>query len=568
MSVRISYRVSDSALPTNLLTTADFTYDGFFIPDNSGSRFNFSLGLLSGRRYTDMHGTNTLRLLISGPFTDYAVLEISEPGVGTSKTTGVAGAPTASIYRNWTNVFAGKTQCELTFDGCASGTAKFSGLGYVGDAYGHGTQLLATYISNYQVNAGDPSLMSVTLLDDETSTCFGPWIADVLCQKFAGSIGLIPDPAWIAATGSGKCFIHNPVEGNQGSATRGANIIAFDPPANSTPPYTPTNLPPVTPTFTTKVALMYDATHPQARNTNFVLETQRADEGYAAAAAANPSWTAGLPFFNQGSGANVAYIGFDWTNAACWIKTTNKTGVIFIAQQTETLAGMDYSGAPGDRFAGPGQASWQYGAAFTQETTCDITASTRTFTVAGGDFPLWGFQIGDLVTIRNETIHAELVPVPTLTGVTATTVTISSGSLWGGTTPLADATGADVKFIPSPAQNCNGTVYIPNSASTGPQSTTVIRRLYGFDPAGMVAIANGGAAADSLPASWDLIASSFAGDWGTGLGYFHTPSDLVTVIRDIGGMYYDDVSQKLYVSQPYAIGDTAPVIHRFSLVSP
>ncbi len=561
---RIGVRIVGVEAVTGILNSSSWSYDGFFLVPTSDSPisppFSFSAGVLSGRRYTDIHGTDTLRLFLSGNNSRQDIYELTDPGVGTSKVNGVSGALTSTIYRRWIDVFQGRSNCTFVYDGCTgSGYPVFSGMGYVGNTYGNGQQMLVTFRSNYQIAAGDPSLLSCTLNDDETiGGCYGPWFAAYTAQGFSGSIGLIPDAAWIAAAGSGKSYIHTPVEGNQSGATRGANILTFDPPANGTPADVPINTYPGSPTINPGVAIFYDANHPQARNTNTVFETVDPRNGYAACSA-QPTWTAGLPFFNQGPGSNPNYIGLDWTNAAVWVKTANQRGVMFIAQQTEDIAGMDYSGAPGLRFTGPGHSSSIYGAAFSFVALASTDTAAKTVTAPGVDWDVMGFHVGNQLHV----VHENVIDygVFTIASISGDTITLTTG--------VPDTLTSQIMRFPNePAQNCVGTTYIPFDAATGPQSTSLARRMYFFDPTPMITIANGGATPYSLAADSDVVASQFATDWGTGLGHFLSPPDLMINIRDIGGMYFDQPSSKLYISQAYAIGSLTPVIHRFSLISP
>ncbi len=323
-------KVTPLAQASSVLQPSDFTYLGCFTLPNDNHQFSFSLGLTSGRRYTDSHGTNSLRLLISGRYSD--VYEVGYPGAGDCTSDSFySTAPTAPIYRSW-NVQGSLSSADLIFDarnGNTSANAVLTGIGYVGNYRGNGNELFANFVSGYQVAPGDSTFVSDILNDDGTVDSKGPWNNNVGPQTFHGSMFLTP-PAFAAATGAGPVTTSASSRGNQASGFRGANALSFTPPARSKPADVPALNGPSNPSVVLNPDVYFDVYHAQARNTNYYVEGGRYDLGGCSA----KSLTVGNPVF----GSDPSLTTLDWPDTAVWIDTGTKRGFLSIGQLGENSA--------------------------------------------------------------------------------------------------------------------------------------------------------------------------------------------------------------------------------------
>lgn len=367
--------VTGGGIPAGVLAPSDFTYLGYFRLPYSlfdadpylNHMFQNSRAHLTGRRYDG----NQLQLIVSGggigANNAYAAYEVRYPGVGTSLTTSnlaaqtFTGVPTASVVRKWNNVVQ-RTQAQILYSArvdnpnTAERDAAFagiSGLGYIGNAAGNGTQLEVGLIGEYAPVDGDCSRMSVILNDNGTSTSYGPWRVDIGAKPSHGAAAITPSAFTATHPLAKSIWLHTQARGGQQSTSRGANCVTYTPPVLSTPADVPT-LSVGSSTIATRKALFYDVAHAQARNTDWRYEEGMSPSGCAIGGGTlvNPSGgvtfdPAGCDTISTGGlgctlsavfGGHPNITSLDWTNAAVWINGPNKRGFFVVGQLTDGYA--------------------------------------------------------------------------------------------------------------------------------------------------------------------------------------------------------------------------------------
>ncbi len=341
MSIRISARLNPPGVAGEVLAPSDLTYLGMFkLPDSPSGvaqdMFAYAQAFLSGRRVS---GTTTL--FISGSQFGSGLLEgVYEVAIpaDVSLTKVFATAPTTSVIRGWTTN-NGMFVNAVDDDGAR---CVVSGIGYVGDLYGNGTQLIVTCARTYGSTPFEfPNVSTCVIANDSTVTNYGPWGTGDW-ENTCGNIIQVPQ-AIQDETGCAELASIPQPRGGEAGAPWGAELRPFSLPPVSTPP-DPHHLTAPYTISPYQTAIRHSSAQPQARNTNFrVCGSNLPNMGFVEAIGGciGGQFLEGTPdpvFGGHYDPIAVQGITIDWVHGGVWIHGPSKQGIIFSGQLAETIS--------------------------------------------------------------------------------------------------------------------------------------------------------------------------------------------------------------------------------------
>jgi hypothetical protein len=336
--------------PTGVYSEVNMVYKGMYrVPSMlpfPNTDFSFSQAFI-----TPKYVSGALHILMSGPeFTAgiggaAGLVELIPPATNTL-TSDPTTCPSATFVRRWPiSIYSN----IVVYPG---NNPRLSGIHYVANDYGNGTQLFWTYANAYGDPGYFPNVSTMILNDAGTAVGYGPWGSnDIGWEGLCG--WLLNIPASVQAAGAcGPLGIGAQVRGNAGSSPWGVNLQAFTPVAVATPPDTF-----ATKTLTTKPVVYHDMAHPQARNANYrFCGPNSPNQAYDPAIQACPAGqylsasNDGFPAIPPGTPPPVPFFGLsqqsfpgmgvtlDWIDCMCWVEDGVKTGVFAFGQLAETIS--------------------------------------------------------------------------------------------------------------------------------------------------------------------------------------------------------------------------------------
>jgi hypothetical protein len=338
-----------------VLSKSDFRYLGMFKmpPAAPNTDFTFSQALMTGRSEG-----GAPRLLMTGPEFGSSIdgatdlVEVAPPG-DSQLSSSVGSAPSATLVRRWAQgtIFGAKNILIPNSGPPDNNYVKITGIHYVGNSLGNGSQLFWTYASAYGNPGAFPNISTSILSNSGTAVTRGPWGTNHGWEKTCG--WMVDVPASVQSAGRcGPLAFGAQVRGNAGGSPWGANLHAFTPPSISAAPDTLSSR-----SINAKTAIYHGMDHPQARNTHYRFCAPKAanqpydpvlracasgqvlgasDSGALASASGVPG---PFPVFGLPQHLYPGYgITLDWIDCMCWIDGPQKQGVLAFGQLAETIS--------------------------------------------------------------------------------------------------------------------------------------------------------------------------------------------------------------------------------------